>query len=184
MSNDPCEQVRPILADYADGELAAEEAQRVEAHLDTCGACRRELAALRRSLALARQVWQASAEETAARPARRRRPAGVPTVAAAAAACFLLAAGVAVTVWLTRRGPGTVATGRQAPAMSLQEVHRLIQREVLAARLLASAEILAAQPGGEAEGARTIEHVIQTYGDTSAVKQRRAPPTRDQGDIR
>jgi anti-sigma factor RsiW len=39
-----CEQLQPLLASYADGELPAAERSRVEAHVHTCAACRRAVA--------------------------------------------------------------------------------------------------------------------------------------------
>lgn len=75
------------LSAYADGELPASEADSVEAHLETCTECRRELAAIE---TMGDAMSTASAEGTGSvwDRVRRRivRPAG----------WLLLAAGVAV----------------------------------------------------------------------------------------
>ena len=42
-----CRRVRPLLGDYNLGVLAERETRRVEAHLEQCERCRRELAELR-----------------------------------------------------------------------------------------------------------------------------------------
>lgn len=42
-----CERFNPLLSGYVDGELAAEERRRLEEHLATCEACRRELEGLK-----------------------------------------------------------------------------------------------------------------------------------------
>jgi anti-sigma factor RsiW len=45
-----CEEVRGLMSDYLDGELAAEGRRRVERHIFMCRPCRRVLANLRRTL--------------------------------------------------------------------------------------------------------------------------------------
>jgi hypothetical protein len=57
-----CQQFEDDLITLADGELAAELATLVQAHLGECAACREELARLQESLALATSVWQQRAE--------------------------------------------------------------------------------------------------------------------------
>ncbi|HXE71975.1 MAG TPA: zf-HC2 domain-containing protein [Candidatus Nitrosotenuis sp.] len=42
-----CDQVRPLLAAYDEGDLAEAEAQRLERHLKACSACRQELSRMR-----------------------------------------------------------------------------------------------------------------------------------------
>ncbi len=72
-----CEEVREQLSAWLDGELAEAERARVAAHLDSCAACRRELAqltALNAALAeLAAPVPSGLAERVLARvqPSRR-----------------------------------------------------------------------------------------------------------------
>lgn len=56
-----CRSIRDLLVDYADGELAAAESDRVAAHIGQCQACRSELRLLQRSLDLAQEVWRESA---------------------------------------------------------------------------------------------------------------------------
>jgi predicted anti-sigma-YlaC factor YlaD len=52
MKPDPreCEEVRSLLSDYADGELAAEVRARVDEHVGFCPRCRRVLSNLRHTL--------------------------------------------------------------------------------------------------------------------------------------
>lgn len=72
-----CEEVREQLSAWLDGELAIEEHAQVAAHLNSCAACRRELAqltALNTALAqLAAPVPSGLAERVLARvqPSRR-----------------------------------------------------------------------------------------------------------------
>jgi anti-sigma factor RsiW len=57
MTERECETIRDLLVDYADGELAAADGQRVAAHLESCADCRAEMRLLERSLEVARAVW-------------------------------------------------------------------------------------------------------------------------------
>jgi predicted anti-sigma-YlaC factor YlaD len=111
-----CEQVRNILDDYADGDLAEAEFQEVELHLASCAECRREerllrallaeAAALPRELPPGRDLWPdlaarlrgAEGARVVVRPAVPRwvRPAAL---AAAAAVVIALLGG------LWTRGP-------------------------------------------------------------------------------
>ncbi len=78
-----------------------------------------------------------------------------------AAACLLMVA------MLNGRAP-TKPTA--APEMSMQEIRQAIDREGSAARLLASANILASQPGGQRDAAEIQRYVARTYANTQAVK--------------
>jgi predicted anti-sigma-YlaC factor YlaD len=182
MSNEECERVRALLAEHSDGELAAAEAGLVEAHLRTCAGCREELEALRRSLALARQVWRESvAGLERLRAARRRRRAAA--AAAVAAACLILAVGAAVFWRLAGRRRPIASPPPAAVVMSEEDIERAIRRESVAAQLMASTRILAAQPGGEAQAEKMVQYVSREYADTLAAKQKPLPTTRNEGEI-
>ena len=43
MNREACNTVEPMLSGYVDNELTAEEQRRVEAHLESCGSCRKVL---------------------------------------------------------------------------------------------------------------------------------------------
>jgi anti-sigma factor RsiW len=45
-----CDEVRALMSEYADGELAPPEQKRVDEHVGFCPRCRRILANLRRTL--------------------------------------------------------------------------------------------------------------------------------------
>jgi hypothetical protein len=89
-----------------------------------------------------------------------------------AAGVGAVAAGLLLVV-LFHGGPSPElsAPTRATFAMSEQEIQRIIDRETISARLLASAEILARQPGGERDAAKTREYIARTYPDTSAAKR-------------
>ncbi len=48
---DSCDRIRDRLLDLIEGELAAGEHRRIEAHLAQCSSCSREVAELRETLA-------------------------------------------------------------------------------------------------------------------------------------
>jgi len=109
-----CHDVEPLLLDRAAGDLDADGAARLDAHLAACAACRAEAAALDRTLSLVRLPPPDAAEQAAlsgladsvraARDAAARRRAwpvrfAAGLAVAAAAAAFLVAPAY------TRRAP-------------------------------------------------------------------------------
>jgi hypothetical protein len=125
--------------DYVDGFLGEPEAAAVAEHLEACGNCRENAAALWRVVQEARdlpremappdELWNdiaegiaRSGEETVAVPARRSL---VPILAAfATAALFLAAVSAGFGVWMTRQTPREVSERVNAPSgyeQALQE---------------------------------------------------------------
>lgn len=100
-----CDRVRARLDAWVAGELAEDERARVAEHLETCAACRQEVAAwedlrartasLPRTIEPPRDLWPAidrALDEPAVIPMRRRSPLRVPALAAAAIALVVLTA--------------------------------------------------------------------------------------------
>jgi anti-sigma factor RsiW len=95
-----CREIEPLLAERASGDLAPGDEARLEAHLGGCPGCRRELAAYRQAIDLARvpadveagRAFAALVVSTLAAWKRRRRwrsrslAAGLGLAVAAAAA--------------------------------------------------------------------------------------------------
>lgn len=130
-----CDGMKKTLADYAVGGLGAPAEAQVERHLDSCPACRAELAALNRAADLVSQVglepapervWQGVRAQLTPRPARRRRSATRRWVLVAAAAMFLLFG----LLWLpTRRAPRPVVVPM---AQADEELRQTMQRHLTA----------------------------------------------------
>ncbi len=53
-----CDEIRPFLDDFAEGELKPPHRQQVEEHLKTCPLCRKELASIRRVIRLLKESGQ------------------------------------------------------------------------------------------------------------------------------
>ncbi len=67
-----CEQIRQRLGHYLYDDMDAPERQRLQAHLNGCAACRRELETERRFVsALARRMREISEEADERRPQRQ-----------------------------------------------------------------------------------------------------------------
>ncbi len=171
VNENSCQDVDELLVAYADGELAAEPAERVSAHLAACEKCRCKLAALERSLDLARAVWKESADAMATPAAEpvRRRPRWI-RAAAAAAACIVLAVGLAVP-WLATRPEARPPGLPPDPRHSAAGVRTMIQREEASARLAASARILSVQPGAEQAAEDAYRYLASAYSDTPAGRE-------------
>lgn len=116
-----CDEVRPLLPDHALGSLEAGDEAEVRRHLRGCGACRRELQALRDGLgvlgsslerpppaALHDRVLGALQEEWAE---ERARPAAAPRWGAFATAAAVAVALVAGAVAVVQAGRARDAAG-------------------------------------------------------------------------
>ena len=126
-----CRKAKALVNDYVDGFLGEPEAAAVAEHLEACGNCRENAAALWRVVQEARdlpremappdELWNdiaegiaRSGEETVAVPARMSL---VPILAAfATAALFLAAVSAGFGVWMTRQTPREVSERVNAPS--------------------------------------------------------------------
>ena len=129
MNSHSCKSVNELLVEYADGELPADDARRVAAHLAECPECREELRLLERSLDLARTIWQQSASELslpAALPVRPGRRWLRPAACVAVAALLMVSAAAWLAWYHQPRGnvpadrvaqvPGATTTQSAGPA--------------------------------------------------------------------
>ncbi|MBI3468726.1 MAG: zf-HC2 domain-containing protein [Planctomycetes bacterium] len=182
MRPETCRSIGEMLVAFDDGELPSADIARVEAHLANCSACRRELSALRRSLALARADWQAAPlRQQVVRPvvvqaSRSRYSWGV-----AAAAAMLAVALIGGSWWLMHGSSASLIAlrrdGQQGKGTSVEQpeaiatVDRLLNDEALAAQLSASAALLTAQAGAEEYGHSAYRYLARTFPNTSAGRE-------------
>jgi anti-sigma factor RsiW len=162
MKNDTCGKIRPLLVDYSDGVLSADKTRQIAAHLAQCPACREELRLLEHSLALAREVWNESATNeplaTCSKPlavSRKtfRRP--LAWIGGAVAACAVII---------------ILLFARSTKPKEEIDVMQYIAREERSARLAASVQLLADQPGLEQYKEDAERYLKEHYADTAAVR--------------
>jgi predicted anti-sigma-YlaC factor YlaD len=162
MKNDTCGKIRPLLVDYSDGVLSADKTRQIAAHLAQCPACREELRLLEHSLALAREVWNEAATgeplSVCNKPlavTRRISRRTLVWIGGAVAACGVL------IILLFYRPP--------QPKVEI-DVMEYIAREERSARLAASVQLLADQPGLEQYKEDAERYLKEHYADTAAVR--------------
>jgi predicted anti-sigma-YlaC factor YlaD len=184
MTNKACDALADQLVDYADGELSAAETEAVAAHLAHCPACQATLQRLERSLNLARAVWQQAADGDHARqqsmpirPAARRF-----RTLAACVAILLLATGI----FFVRRDrePEIKATALETAVEPADDIdfEALLAREAQAARLAASAELLASHSATLPYEQDALAYLASAYPDTEPGRRaaRGANPSTEQ----
>ena len=178
MKRSSCTDIADLLVDYADRELAGQERGRVDMHLGECERCRRQVDALRRSLAIAGQVWRQTQGQPLAkvmivngRPMRSR-----PAWAVGVAAGILLLI-VGTLAWRMMAGPyedtPSVVSRQETPGgtavpPTVEAVQRQIEEAGNSSRLLAAADCLAEQPGGREVAREQYRLIVDVYGGTDA----------------
>ena len=96
-----CDQIRPKLSAYVDGELPEDERENVRRHLDTCLSCAQELRELEETAELLGHLEQADPPDTLESGLRRRirrRAAGLLTITALLALTVIPVAAMASLV--------------------------------------------------------------------------------------
>jgi hypothetical protein len=189
-----CHEISCLLVDYADGELASEKVELVHVHVERCPACAARVRELDTSLQLAREIWAGRCSEVDVPPSlrpRRDTASPIPNAKSLNSRRFLIGPAVAALVlvsvlWMFRQtandGAGTLEVAKQPSwiehskvatpaadrASDLLEMERRIAREAMAARLAKSAEVLAAEPGGEAYALASLRYLAENFGNTTA----------------
>jgi hypothetical protein len=167
------DQVAELLSAYIDGEVTADERGLVEAHLASCDVCGRDLATLRQTVTLLRQLPQVAAprpftlRESDVQALRPTRPIPIRWQsgwlrAAVAAAAMLLCVAVAGGVLLLQRG-GVGAPAAPAP-VALQS-----QSQPPAATRAAEAA-----PGARGEAEKQAGNVVPAPTEAPAQPPREA----------
>jgi Putative zinc-finger len=227
MKNETCKNIRPLLVDYSDGALPADETRQIAAHLAHCPDCREELGLLEHSLALAQEIWNetvtieptpeilpspfgrgaggegdgisVTTPLTLALSQRergrkfRRSLAWISGAAAISAVVIVLlfgqtifsifkASGIKsqpIEIAKNNSNQNTSARPNSASAGGEIDVMQYIAREERSARLAASVQILAGQPGLEQYKENAERYLKEHYADTAAVRmleKQQTPP--------
>jgi anti-sigma factor RsiW len=163
----PCQIVsKEELVAYADGDLSPSEAERISGHIATCPDCKAVVEALEHSLRVTQAIWQtARAQWPEARSFRRIRPDRRPPNRAAAVAASILVILGAGAVWRLLSEPSQQpgATDKEPTAA---EIEVAASRAAQAAQLLAAADLLSSQPGGERHAMIRYSDVAASYPET------------------
>ncbi len=193
MNEQTCERTSDLLVDFSDGELPESQHAIVERHLLGCPRCRRELSLIEESLRHAKAIWEESAGGyTPGRVggkscSRRRRTA---PLAATAVAIAVLTFGVWVVRKLDWPEPPvspeqvtvirdsslspervTVIMDSSSPAdseLALSDINAMLANEAQAARLAASAELLATVPSLKHRANQAEEYLAANYPNSRA----------------
>jgi predicted anti-sigma-YlaC factor YlaD len=146
------------LVAYADGELSSSEAEQIAAHVADCERCRTILDALERSLHVTQVIWQTGeAQWPKTLSPNTLKPSPWPYwKVTAVAASILLALGIGLT-WRLLSEPSE-RPGVMDKEPTAAEIEAAANRAALAAQMLAVADLLFSQPGGE-------QYAVKRYGD-------------------
>ncbi len=185
-----CEPYCDLLVDYTDGDLSEQEMLRVREHVDSCSACRVQLARLQHSLEHAQSIWRESTLpriESAGnspglecgRTTRRltERPAFRAALTASAIVLGILVAIIGPRLlWQARptAEPDRVADRepqRSAEPSEVAEIKSLIARETRFARLATSADYLADDPSLALYRQNADDYLAAAYVDSQAGQQ-------------
>jgi hypothetical protein len=162
------------LVAYADGELPPSEAEQVTKHIARCENCQTMLSALQRSLQVTQVIWHS---DEANWP--KKRSFKKPILSrwlirrlAAVAASILLVFGVGVMRRLLYKQSEEMLPVRSQPTSAkIDEIEIEIQRAAVAAQMLAVADMLAAQPGGQEYAEKRYTYVINSFPGRDESKQ-------------
>ncbi len=155
-----CKDIKQMLVNYADGQLSQSDSSKVAEHLAKCEECRKVLDALQKSLELAGVIWADGLAETEniRIPAAKTRKIHWSRYAVIAASILLVA--TASVMWHTFTRP-------KASELTFAEIERKINESGSAAQLLAAADLLSSQPGGQQYAMQRYNDVIASFPETN-----------------
>jgi len=155
-----CKDIELMLVDYSDGQLSPADSNKVANHLAKCSNCRKLHSGLQKSLELAGIIWADGLTETEniSNPVIKTRKIHWIRYAAIAASILLVA--TASVVWHTLKRP-------KVNELTFAEIERKITESGSAARLLAAADLLSSQPGGQKYAVQRYNDVIASFPETN-----------------
>jgi len=162
------------LVAYADGELSPTEAEQITKHIVNCKNCQTMLSALQRSLQVTQVIWQSDEARWPKKHSFKK-----PILSrwllrrlAAVAASILLVFGVGVMRRVLYRPGEQIRSIKPEPtATKIDEIEIEVQRAAVAAQMLAVADMLAAQPGGQEYAEKRYNYVINSFPGRDESKQ-------------
>lgn len=163
-----------ILVAYADGELPSNETEHITKHIARCENCQKMLSALQRSLQITQAIWRSDEAKWPQKHSFKKTILSRWLVRrlAAIAASILLVCGVGITRRLLyKSSEETFPIRPESTAAKMDKIEIEVQRAGLAAQMLAVADMLAAQPGGEQYAEKRYTYIINSYPRRDESKQ-------------
>ena len=173
MNKKKCESLGEKLVLFADGELEATEATEITIHLRECQDCRDLLAALKRSLKTAELIWHSSESKSLGSsqlPVNRLNRWRWNGAMVVAATIFIVLGGM--LIWKVVTGPGDPMEPVNIEPTAA-EIEWAANRSALAAQMLAAADMLEQQPGGENFARNRYVYLVKEYPETEFAEQAR-----------
>ena len=162
------------LVAYADGELPPSETEHITKHIARCEKCKTMLSALQRSLQVTQLIWQSDEAQWPKKHSFKKPFLSKWMVRriAAVAASILLVFGVGVMRRVLYKPSEQIRPIRPEPmAAEIDEIEIEVQRAGIAAQMLAVADMLAAQPGGQEYAEKRYAYVINSFPQRDESKQ-------------
>ena len=170
MTEQLCELIADKLVGYADNELPPDEAAVGAEHLTGCEQCRATLEALRRSLDAATAIWQEGEADLAdLRVPSVPRSRWLPQIRSGLVAASIVLLVTGLLAWRFA-GTTTQPTISQSGAQTLADIQRGVERAGMSAQLLAAADTLIEQPGGERIAREQYRYITTRYPETDAAQ--------------
>jgi hypothetical protein len=154
------------LVAYADGELSPTETEQITKHIARCESCKTMMSALQRSLQVTQLIWQSDEAQWPKKYSFKRPILNRWLVRrlATIAASILLVVGVGVMRRVLYKPSDQIRPIRPEPmAAEIDEIEIEVQRAGVAAQMLAVADMLAAQPGGQEFAVKRYNYVIKSF---------------------
>lgn len=170
-----CQDIsKETLVAYADGEVPPGEAEQITKHIARCECCKTMLGALQRSLQVTQAIWQNDEAQWPKKHSFKKPILNRWLVRriAAVAASILLVVGIGVMRRILFRPSEQIRPIRPEPmATKIDEIEIQVHRAGVAAQMLAVADMLAAQPGGQEYAEKRYNYVINSFAGMDESKQ-------------
>jgi hypothetical protein len=162
-----CQDIsQETLVAYADGELPASEAQQIKKHIAHCENCRTMLKALQRSLLVTQTIWKSRQAQWPKKYSYKKPLLSrwlVRRLTAVAASILVLISIGVIRLALYRPTEKTFSIKQEPKLQKIDDIEMEVHRAGLAAQMLAVADMLADQPGGEQYAEKRYTYIINSF---------------------
>jgi len=170
-----CQDIsRETLVAYSDGELPTSEAEQIKKHIARCENCRIMLSALQRSLEVTKAIWKNRQAQWPKKPSYKKPILSRWLIRrlTAVAASILLLISIGVIRRVLFKPTEKSFSNRSEPAIpKIDEIEIEVHRAAVAAQMLAVADMLADQPGGEQYAVKRYNYIMKSFAGRNESKQ-------------